>query len=252
MPPVARDHAPSRLRQEHTVLSETINVTLTPDPDGYLGRECPACKRYFKVLPGTGLTGQQIAYCPYCKQPAPPANFATRAQVEYAKSIALRQFQEQLRDKLKQIPEVHTTGPISIHMTITTSDDEIPIEHYQDPTLETSVTCGSCTLQYKTYGVFATCPDCGTHNSRDILMTNLTLLRKQLDDADDKQREDLLKNAVATFDAFGRASTEHDLGTKISFQNLRAAEEQLQKALCNKSFLCKKLLILCKNCRRRC
>ena len=39
--------------------------------------------------------------------------------------------------------------------------------------LETEVVCVNCTLRYSVYGVFAFCPDCGQHNSLQILDKNL-------------------------------------------------------------------------------
>jgi len=208
-------------------MTESVTVALSPDEDGYLGRECPACELYFKVRPGTGITEQEIAYCPYCGDQSGPSDFTTRDQLNYATSIALGEFQKGILGGLK-LTEIHTKGPISLHVTMTVEGDEIPVEHYQERNLETSITCDACTLDYKIYGVFATCPDCGNHNSGQILKTNLGLLRQQLTTADEQTTEDILKNAVSTFDAFGRATTEHNDGIKISFQNLDQAEQQLQ------------------------
>lgn len=42
-----------------------IGVILPPDDKGFTGRECPQCKRYFKVKFGTGLHGSTCC-CPYC------------------------------------------------------------------------------------------------------------------------------------------------------------------------------------------
>jgi hypothetical protein len=203
---------------------ETITVTLIPDEDGHVGRECPDCHRYFKVRPGTGVQDQTEAYCPYCGQPHDPGDFLTRDQLNYAKSVALGQIEEELLGSLRDIPR--TAGPVSISITV--EGDDVPIEHYQERTLETSVTCERCTLEYKIYGVFATCPDCNTHNSQAIIRANLALLRLQLPDADEARLADILANTVASFDAFGRAATEHELGTKISVQNLDLAEAHLQ------------------------
>jgi hypothetical protein len=42
------------------------------------------------------------------------------------------------------------------------------------------VICDNCTLRYAIYGVFDWCPDCGVHNSMQILIKNLELARKEL------------------------------------------------------------------------
>ena len=55
-----------------------------------------------------------------------------------------------------------------------------PVQHYRESQLETEVVCEKCSLRYAIYGVFAYCPDCGEHNSRQILNKNLDLAGKQL------------------------------------------------------------------------
>ncbi|MGK2887246.1 MAG: hypothetical protein ACSLE8_21160 [Rhodococcus sp. (in: high G+C Gram-positive bacteria)] len=209
-------------------MKETISVTLIPDEDGYVGRECPPCHRYFKVRLGTGLHGQDTAYCPYCGATNKPSAFLTHDQLEYAKSTALQRVQHELLAPLQNLQNLNSTaGMLSISVTVKEAD--VTAERYQERSLETSVTCDRCMLDYKIYGVFATCPDCGTHNSRTIMRANLSLLRSQLDTADESRLADILGNTVASFDAFGRTTTEHELGTRINFQSLDGAEKNLQK-----------------------
>src|ERR1700693_3569533 len=75
-------------------LGQTVSVTLPKDDSGYIGRECPveSCLGYFKVRPGTGLPGADIpCYCPYCGHNGASNTFYTKEQVEFARSVALRQ-----------------------------------------------------------------------------------------------------------------------------------------------------------------
>lgn len=213
-------------------MSETISVSVTtsPDHDGYTGRECPNCERYFKVMFGTGLSDTTEMHCPYCQTSAGSDQFFTKEQIAYAQSVALGAFQaeivEQLQDSAKRMT-FETGGLFNIKVSTEVTGEEMTIEHYTDHALETEITCETCGLSYKIYGVFATCPDCATHNSRQILTTNLGVLRKQLD-ADDEALPRLLKDAVSIFDAYGRTTTEHHRGNRISFQNLPGAERNLQ------------------------
>ena len=41
-------------------IGDHIEIPIGKDQDGYLGRECPdeKCLGYFKIKPGTGLTGR--------------------------------------------------------------------------------------------------------------------------------------------------------------------------------------------------
>jgi hypothetical protein len=64
---------------------------------------------------------------------------------------------------------------------------------------------------YAIYGVFGWCPDCGLHNSLQILTKNLELAKKELLLAKSADTElanhligDALENVVSAFDGFGR------------------------------------------------
>ena len=204
-----------------------MTITLTPDEDGFIGRECPSCERYFKVRPGTGLTEQTFTYCPYCENKDDANAFATKEQVAFAQSLAMRALTGQLNQSLARLNK--TIGGGLVQMKITTQPaDEPPVAAYQEARLETPVTCSNCSLEYKVYGVFASCPDCGTHNTKEIFTATLSTLRGQLDNATDDTRADILKNAIGAFDAFGKATTERTFGTATGFQNLQRAEAALQ------------------------
>jgi hypothetical protein len=113
-----------------------------------------------------------------------------------------------------------------------------PIHYYREKQLETDVVCVNCTLRYSVYGVFAFCPDCGQHNSLQILDKNLEVVGKMLDlvaGAEKELAEKLIENAledcVSAFDGFGRelcrvyANRARNPARleKMSFQNLEGA-----------------------------
>jgi len=79
---------------------ESLRMTVPLDGDGFLRRECPTCEREFKWLPSPpGQTvedatsgGDISSYtCPYCGIQAPAGSWATKAQVELAQSVVLRE-----------------------------------------------------------------------------------------------------------------------------------------------------------------
>ena len=111
-------------------------------------------------------------------------------------------------------------------------------------TTEEEVVCDHCTLRYTVYGTFAYCPDCGRHNSGQILDKNLNLAEQQLAlsnqvSGDIRQQlvADALENVVSAFDGFGRetcrvhASKASDpaKGADIRFQNLTGARKNVQQ-----------------------
>ena len=231
-------------------LGNRISVTIPKDPDGYMGRECPEsiCAGYFKVKPGTGLTGEHLpCVCPYCGHSAASDQFWTKDQVEYAKSVALRKVTDALHADLKSMEFNHRPkGAFGIGISMTVKAGlPVPIRHYRERALETHIVCSGCTLEYAVYGLFAFCPDCGTHNSLQILERNLELALKQvalaagLNDLELARHlvEDALENCVSAFDGFGRETcrVRADVSSnpmrceRVSFQNLPRAAENLNE-----------------------
>ena len=197
-------------------LGNTISVAIAADEHGFTGRECPnsGCEGYFKVVSGTGLAGDGLpCHCPYCGHTAGHEEFWTQEQIRYAKSVSMRQISDAIRKDLKSLELDHKprgSFGIGISMKVK-SGPPLPIHRYREKELETTVVCSHCTLRYAVYGVFAFCPDCGEHNSYQILGANLEVVQKMLDLAeshDGNLREKLIENAledcVSAFDAFGR------------------------------------------------
>src|ERR1043166_167720 len=229
-----------------------INGSIPTDEEGYIGRECRigSCEGYFKIKPGTGLTGKDLpCHCPYCGHIGSPKEFFTKDQIEFAKSVAFRQMVGAFRAELKKMEFDIKPPPGSFGIGISMKlkpGAPIPLKRYRERTLETNVCCSNCTLDYAVYGVFAFCPDCGTHNSFQILEKNIALVRKQLSLAETQTDEDFkrhliegaLENCVSSFDGFAReacrvAARRTDSGqcVNLSFQNLRRAAKGLASFL---------------------
>jgi hypothetical protein len=231
-------------------LGNSVSVSISPDEHGYLGRECPekSCEGYFKIKPGTGLTGHDLpCVCPYCGHKGPRDTFWTKAQIEYLRSVALRRISDAIHKDLKQLEFDHKPrGAFGIGVSLKVkSGAPVPIRHYIEKELETHVTCDQCTLEYAVYGVFAYCPDCGAHNSLQILHKNLDLALKQVALANTVTERDLkehltgdaLENCVSAFDGFAREacriraakSADPSQCANLSFQNLPRAAVRMHK-----------------------
>ena len=226
-----------------------VKVSIPKDANGFMGRECPEpeCEGYFKIKPGTGLAGENLpCHCPYCGYTGPADRFWTKEQIEYAQSVAFRQFSDAFVRELKSLECEHKPKGgfgIGISMKLKPGTPP-PIRYYREKALETHVTCKQCTLEYAVYGVFAYCPDCGVHNSLQMLQQNLDLARRQLilaesqTDADFKRYliEDALENCVSAFDGFARerarayrSKSNNTAGAdSMRFQNLPRSAARLQ------------------------
>lgn len=224
-----------------------IKVSLPIDKNGLISRECPDCKFLFKIKLGTGLKGSNLpCHCPYCGWTGDMSHFNTLDQIEYAKSVAYNQIigalQRDIQEWGREL-EVSTRNSF-IKMKVDFNSSPHQIQYYQEKQLETYITCEVCTLEYAIYGVFAFCPDCGTHNSIQILYKNMELVQKEITFAntiDDKELslhliEDALENAVSAFDGFGRAtslacadnSSDANQAKDISFQNIFTARKRIK------------------------
>lgn len=220
-------------------LGNQVSVPIRTDDDGYLGRECPVkeCLGYFKITPGTGIKGPAPCHCPYCGHSGDQNTFWTQDQLDYARSFIIRKVTDALHQDLKSLEFDHppTPGTFGISISLKVKPGTLhPIKYYREKELETEVVCENCTLRYAIYGVFGWCPDCGTHNSIQILTKNLELAKKELALAESVDKEladhlvgDALENVVSAFDGFGREICARK-GADIQFQNLTGARRRVQ------------------------
>lgn len=218
------------------------------DENGLAGRECPNpnCLGYFKIKFGTGLKGDNLpCHCPYCGHIAGHDRFWTQEQIEYAHSIMKNEVTKALQaDTQKWDRELRQSTKNSfIKLSMDFKGHSQPIQYFREKQLETSIICENCTLEYAIYGVFAFCPDCGVHNSSQILGKNFELVEKEImlaENTEDKELsqiliEDALENAISSFDGFGRSicnafskiSTNPGQTQNVSFQNINNARNRV-------------------------
>jgi hypothetical protein len=229
-------------------LGRRFHIPVRPDSDGYIGRECPMpeCRGYFKITPGTGLSGPNLpCYCPYCGHSAAHQHFATGEQIRYGRSVVKRKVVDAVRKDLKRLEFDHR-GAFGMRFSMRVqARAPVPVWYYREKQLETEITCERCTLRYAVYGEFAFYPDCGVHNSLQILTKNLELVEKQValaDTVDDPALSahligDALENVVSAFDGFGRetcrlhakSAARPDKAENVSFQDFIGAQRRVQK-----------------------
>jgi len=191
-----------------------------------------------------GLTGENLpCHCPYCGHTASQDQFFTKAQVEYAKSVVINKVTGAVIKDMKSLEFNHRPkGPFGIGFSMKVEGRPRPIRHYSELEIEEEVVCDHCTLRYTVYGTFAFCPDCGQHNSLQILEKNLAVAQKQLDlaasvdgDLSAQRVADALDNCVSAFDGFGREAcrvssskaSDPMKAKAISFQNLVGAQKNV-------------------------
>lgn len=227
-------------------LGTSISISIPPDENRFTGRECPQldCEGYFKIEIGTGLKGDGLpCHCPYCGHAAAHDQFWTKEQIEYARSVAIRRITDAIHKDLEELEFDHKPqGAFGIGLSLKVErGPESRIHYYREKQLETEVICANCTLRYSVYGVFAFCPDCGRHNSIQILDKNLEVVDKMLEMASTAEEilaerliENALEDCVSSFDGFGRElcrvhankARNRAKAEKMNFQNLKVARER--------------------------
>ena len=227
-------------------LGTEFSISIPTDETGMLGRECPVeeCEGYFKIQPGTGLKGEDLpCHCAYCGFVAGQDQFYTKAQIEYAKSIVIHEVTGAILKDFKELEFEHKPqGIFGIGVSMKVEGRPHPISYYREKELETEVICDKCTLSYMIYGVFGYCPDCGVHNSLQILTKNFEIIEKLLSVAETQEpavAEALLANAIedciSAFDGFGREtcrifsykSTDPAKAMNPSFQNIERIQQRI-------------------------
>ncbi len=211
-----------------------IKISFPTDEDGLNGRECPSCKKYFKVKFGTGIQDSVPCHCPYCNYINSHDHFWTKDQLDYAKSVAMNYATNEIQKSLKKL-EVKPNRNQFISLEIKVKGKPTPIIRYHEKDLEQKVLCKQCTLEYAIYGKFGYCPDCGIHNSHEIFINNLEIFKKLLLLSSNQKPEisrliidDALKNSVSIFDGFCREILRlKDSSHKISFQNIENARKKI-------------------------
>lgn len=237
-----------RLKQ---LVNSELKIPVPVSNEGFWGRECPQrdCEKHFGLVPGTGLQGENLpCHCPYCGHRDEHASFYTKDQIKYFSSVVEQKLSDAtFRDFQELSAGINSKHDRSSFVRIsakTTRSHRPTIHSYDEKRLETDLVCSFCTLRYTVYGVFAFCPDCGQHNSFQILMKNLDVIVKVLAlSKSEKQtvemRDNLVQNAledcVSTFDAFGReicrvhasSAANPERVSKLSFQNLEGAKRNV-------------------------
>jgi hypothetical protein len=159
-----------------------IRVPLASDEEGMVGRQCPheECKKYFKVRTEefSAFTDDKFS-CPYCGITAHPRDFLTQNQLEYVKSVAVRQVLGPSLDELKSLerePDSNTFFSIGVKVDITGLD----VAQYFEKESRRNIHCNTCNRSYSVYGVSYYCPFCGQRDPFAVYQENVETIRRIL------------------------------------------------------------------------
>jgi Zn ribbon nucleic-acid-binding protein len=228
-----------------------INITIPKDDDGFIGRECLECEKYFKLKSGTGLPTTHC-HCPYCEYEGDQDTFWTQDQIKYAESIAekiayekfINPMLDDLSKSFKRLERSTKSGFLQIKVTEKRDKPFFLIKRYSERELETRITCDNCGLEFAIYGVFSRCPDCKELNAFSIFNKSIEVSKKQFELFQEFQNDKdvvqanlkfILSNSISAFDGLGKElRTKYPNIFPVKPKNLFQNIDELNKTLSSK------------------
>ena len=175
------------------------------DDAGYIGRECPACSRFFKLMISEyeALPDEMMPTCPYCGHCAETSSFMSEAQRSRVKAGAMALAEQFVHSELNDM--MRRTFRSSQHVKITHRPGMGPprrsIPTYVEDAVRRTIECKSCGNHQAVYGASAFCYVCGPRDAAATVIEELVSERHALaleDQLDAERREDA--RALGVFD----------------------------------------------------
>jgi hypothetical protein len=206
------------------------SISIPADEEGFFGRECPDCVRFFKmrVDQWEALADDAVVTCPYCgHQPEDADDFMTPQQNQRVQSAAEALVEQYAHQAIEDAFSGFATprlrpGQSGIQITVS-SDSPPPVRSlttYVEKQVRRTITCGNCQTEYAVYGATAFCPVCGPRAAVETVLDAIERERRSLaleDDLPDDLREqaradgvfdksaaDAVKETVTLFEVFTR------------------------------------------------
>lgn len=198
-----------------------------PTDNGFWGRECKLCSKYFKI---DSNQIKEEMFCPYCGELQRNDDLWTKQQEKEVNRIAGQIGKQILEKELDKMLKGIVSG--SKHMSYNPgSRTQItkPLSHLEKE-VDTQLECPKCKMKFQVYGIFGFCPGCRADNVL-IYEANLDLILQEIDNSSNVNRS--LRHAyndfVATFESYcKRTSEKHKLGS-VNFQNLKNTRKLFKK-----------------------
>ncbi len=166
------------------------SVSIPADEEGFFGRRCPDCGRFFKmqVEQWEALPDDAIVTCPYCgHRPQDTNDFMSPQQNQRVQAAAEALAEQYLHRKVNEIfrglgnrrPRPRGSG-----LQIRVSHDPPPpvrsLPAYVEEQVRRTITCAKCETVYAVYGATAFCPACGPRAAADTVLEAIERGRRSL------------------------------------------------------------------------
>jgi len=209
----------NRLPKDITEIEDTpegfkAKIGMPSAGDGYEGRECPACARFFKVAIGEYevLPDDLVMNCPYCGRAGDSDKFITRNARERVDAAAKAMTDQRIHAMVEDTLGGAFGGGrrlrpgesgIEISYTPPTPPPVTTLPTYVEEAVRRTIKCEDCRNHQGVYGAAAFCYVCGPRDSAETVIEELAAQRRALalqDQLTGEPREEALGAGV--FDKF--------------------------------------------------
>lgn len=201
----------------------TFPVLLISDEEGFFGRICPSCKKYFR----TQSLGPSM-YCPYCGHLGSFATFFTANQLRYTHAV--------IEAYLSVSEDTGVTIDLD-HIIDSLPDNKSNPFVYSEERQQRRVEC-TCRNVYDILGEYGFCPYCNRRNTLQVFEERLQKLEERLEPTQG-ELIDILKNSLSDFEGLANDLRDQLLRipatkkrktdiAKINFQNVLDANEKIK------------------------
>lgn len=216
-------------------LPERTNLLPLPsDTEGFWGKECPFCNKYFRITQKPNektniskFVDNEFNYCPYCGKKTHEKFFFTTNQKEFIK--ANHDFANTAMRENREIE-------VDLDKIVAGLRDNFLKFKYNEEIQQTKIVCSNekCCCVYDVMGNKHTyCPLCGNNNFLEILNIELEEITQS-----NSSSEDILKNLISKFQPFAdrhkeklcnklNSNNKRKRVRNINFQNILKARDEL-------------------------
>lgn len=198
-----------------------------PTDNGFWGRECNICHKYFKI---DSDKIKDNLFCPYCGDLQPNKELWTKEQNEITGKIASEVGKRFVEDEMeKMLKDIFKDSKTTTYTPGSRTEISQPTSHVEKE-VDSEIKCPTCDMRFQVYGIFGFCPGCKEDNIL-IYEANLNILLQEIDNSKDQNRtlRHAYNDLVSTFESYcKRVSQKHNLGV-VNFQNLKNTKDNFKK-----------------------
>ena len=167
----------------------TLAVEIPDDDEGFFGRECPSCRRHFRIASDDyeALPDEQMLWCVYCGHHDHNDDFVTaqqmarleRAATNYAEQMATKMLEETF-GKMSRRSRGSRDSFIQVSWDVEPFRPT-PLPGINEERLIRERACPDCGLRYAVFAEHRYCPVCGQLPALATALDSLSAETKRLD-----------------------------------------------------------------------